>query len=77
MDEGHSEQIRKQAKSILDQFAAAFEGVSIKERAFKKEVSGFREEGEPGLSDNDFRERMFANAPHVSGDAIIAESKRW
>ena len=71
------EQIQKQAKQILDNFAESLSKVKLKEEKIKKIVGGFREEG-PGLEcDPDFRKRIFAKAPEIDGDFIIAEKKEW
>ena len=75
--EKQKEQIREQAKEILDSFARALEKVKVKEEKVKKAVGGYRKEGAGQECDNDFRDRMFANAPEKEGDCIIAEKKKW
>ena len=77
MDESKREEIRKQAKGILDSFAHSLEKVKIKGKELKREVGGFREEGNGEEGDKDFRERMFKNAPEKNKDFIIAEKKKW
>ena len=76
MDERKREEIRKEARGILDKFAKSLESVKFKEKESKKQVGGFREEGN-GKTDADFRERMFANASSTDGDHILAEKKKW
>ena len=77
MDEAKREEIRKQAKGILDSFAHSLEKVKIKGEVLKKEVGGFREENNGQEGDKDFRGRMFENAPVKNEDFIIAEKKKW
>ena len=77
IDERKREEIRKEAKRILDKFSKTLEKVSFKERDLKKKVGGFREEGEGLKSSEDFRKRMFENAPKKDGNYIIAEKKKW
>jgi len=77
MDEKEREKIRLEAKEILEKFAKTLENVKLKEKKAKKEVGGFREEGQGEHGDKDFRKRMFANAPNKNEDNIIAEKKSW
>lgn len=77
MDERKREDIRREAKSILGRFSKALESIKFKKKEFKKEVGGFREEGDGEKCDNAFRKRMFENAPKTKGDFIIAEKKKW
>ena len=76
MDERKREEIRKESKKILDKFAKSLENVKFKEKESKSSVGGFREEGN-GERNDDFRERMFANASSTDGDHILAEKKKW
>jgi len=50
---------------------------SKKEKQFGKENKGFRQEEKGFKGDEDFRKRMFANAPKKDENHIIAESKKW
>lgn len=77
MDERKKEEIREQAKKILANFAKKLESVKFKEKKAKLDVGGFREEGSGAKGDEDFRKRMFANAPEKDDDCIIAEKKEW
>lgn len=77
MDERKREEIKKEAKKILDNFSKALEKVSVKKKVLKKRVGGFREEGEGKETDMDFRDRVFDNAPDKDGDYIIGEKKKW
>ena len=77
MKEDQKEQIKKEAKKIIDNFASAIEKVKIKGKKDKKEVGGFREEKDGMKPNSDFRKRMFENAPQKNDDNIIAEKKSW
>lgn len=77
MDEAKKEQIKSEAKEILKKFSKALEGVKIKEKEGKKGVGGFRGEGQGTRGNEDFRKRMFENAPNKDDDCIIAEKKEW
>jgi len=77
MDEKKREEIRKQAKDILDKFAKTLENVRLKEKKIEGDIGGFREEGEGLKGDDDFRKRMFENASSKNGDYLIAEKKKW
>ena len=69
--------IKKEAKAILDNFALALEKVKIKKKELKKPAGGYREEKEGMQNNPDFRSRVFENAPNKNGDCIIAEKKKW
>jgi len=77
INEAKREEIRKEAKEILGKFAASLEKVKFKEKATKKEVGGFRKEGQGMKGSEDFRKRMFDNAPNKDEECIIAEKKEW
>jgi hypothetical protein len=77
MDEKKREEIRVGAKRILDNFNSSINSVKFSEKKGKKEVGGFRKQGEGMDGNKEFRERLFANAPHKDGDFIIAETKKW
>jgi len=76
-NEAKKEEIRKEAKQILDKFANALEKVKLKEKKAKKEAGGYRYEGYGKKPNADFRKRMFENAPEKDDDCIIAEKKEW
>ena len=77
ISEKEHEEIRKEARRILDSFASAFEGVDTRQKRLKRVIGGFREEGAGGDADEKFRKIMFENAPDKEGDCIIAEKKKW
>lgn len=77
ISERKREQIRKEAKIIIDNFSKALDKVKIKKKKGCAVVGGFREEGS-GIGGNEiFRKIMFSNTPNKSGDSIIAEKKSW
>lgn len=77
INEGRRAEIKKEARQILDDFSSALAKVRIKGKKTHREVGGFREEGAGMKGDEDFRRRMFENAPEKNGDFIIAEKKKW
>ena len=77
ISEQEKEKIRKEARRILDNFSKALEKVKAEKKKKKKETGGFREEKEGMKGDEDFRRRMFENAPEHNENNIIAEKKRW
>jgi len=86
IDEKKRLEIEKQAEDILRKFSESLKNVKIgAKKEGKKEVGGFRKEGvwnqgsKPPQKefDEDFRRRMFNNAPNKEGDAIVAEKKSW
>ena len=77
MDEKKREEIKSEAKEILKKFSKALENVKFKEKEGKKGVGGFRGEGAGLKGNDDFRKRMFENAPEKDDDCIIAEKKSW
>ena len=71
------EQIRQQAKKIMDEFIAALDKVPDEEIAIGFDrTDGVRSPGK-GTPDPGFRERMLKNAPKVKDDCIVAEKKQW
>ncbi len=81
INEKEQEEIRIEAKKILDNFASALGKVdikrSLKRKRLKSYVGGFREVEDGLKGDEDFRKRMFENSPKKEGDCIIAEKKKW
>jgi len=84
--EQNREEIRKEAREILERFAKTLDkvkGLKIKDsdegKDFSGELSGVRIEGKGEVcgEDGDFRKRMFDNAPKKNGDCILAERASW
>jgi Asp-tRNA(Asn)/Glu-tRNA(Gln) amidotransferase C subunit len=70
------EEIKKDAKNLLDEFSAKLEKISI--RDVKEEVGeNLREEGEGLKPNEEFREEMLENAPLVEDGLIVAERGGW
>jgi Asp-tRNA(Asn)/Glu-tRNA(Gln) amidotransferase C subunit len=72
------EEIRKEAKRILDDFSEKLE--KVKDKAKESVVERpecERKEGQGKESDSSFRKRMFENALNKNDDFIIAEKGKW
>ncbi len=77
MEEKQKEEIRKEARTILDKFAKTLDRVKVPARKEEARGEGTRVEGEGLQCDSDFRERMFENAPNKDGNCIVAEKAHW
>jgi Asp-tRNA(Asn)/Glu-tRNA(Gln) amidotransferase C subunit len=76
VSEQEKEEIKTNAKKLLDEFSSKLTKVSIKEE--KKEVEeNLRSEGKGWETNQDFKEFMFDNAPEVDDNLIIAEKGGW
>ena len=71
------EQIKKQAKEILDNFSKALASVKSEEEWNVERAEDRREDGEGVVCNSDFRKIMLENAPIHNEDFIIAEKKTW
>ena len=77
VSEKEKEDLRKQAKNIMDDFSKKLSKVKgeMKEPLIER---GKDERQEGGKCDKDFsREIMFENSPKKNKDFIVAERKRW
>ena len=80
VSEEEAENIKKEAKSIMDSFAKAIASVEqeIKEVGFVEREQQTREESkEKALQDKNFRDVFFENAPDKETDYIKAERGKW
>lgn len=77
MNEVEKEKIRKDARRIMEDFGATLNKVKTREKKKENQVGGFREEGAGESASEDFRQRMFDNAPGRKGDFLISEKKKW
>lgn len=77
MEEQEKEQIKKEAKQILDKFSKALEKVGNEAEANVERDSDRRKEGIGSQSNPEFRRIIFENAPRHDEDFIIAEKKTW
>jgi len=71
-----NQEIKKQAKKIIDNFAKELEKVKIEEARVEREQDR-REEGEGEEGDEEFRKIMFENAPDKDNDCIVGEKGSW
>lgn len=93
VSEKDKEEIKKQAKEIMDKFSEKLSNVSektfdplIDRKEFEREeriensqssTKNVGREVKGKEANSDFRERMFANAPRKNKDFILAEKKKW
>ena len=76
VDDKEKEEIRKQAKRIMDDFSKELSKVGELKESFIERGEGVRKEGDGSCLDLD-RKEMFDNAPKKNSDFIIAEKKKW
>jgi len=76
VSEKEKEEIKKQAKKLLDNFASKLKKIKTKEQLYES-GEGMREQGEPWNSDEEFRNLMFDNAPFTEDDFLVAEKGGW
>ena len=74
--EDEKEQIRKDSKKLLNEFASKLDKIKASEGHFQNE-SGTRIEGDGWTTDPEFKSTMLANAPFVENDSIVAEKGAW
>ena len=70
------EEIKKQAKEIIDNFVKALENIEVEEARVEREEDR-RKESEGKEADSEFRKIMFENAPKKKEDFIIGEKGSW
>lgn len=78
VSEKEKESIKKEAKSIMDNFAKALSKVEKEKiigEVIRKEQT--RTEKSPLKTDSEFRKAFFSNAPDKDGDFIRAEKGKW
>ena len=75
ISEKEKEEIKKQAKDILDNFSDKMSKIELGEGRVQRE-NQTRQETET-KTDPDFRKRLFDNAPRKDGDWIKAEKGSW
>ena len=76
VSEEEKEEIKRDAKKLLDDFSKKLEKIKTKEGHFSKD-SGMRIEGSGWKTNEDFKDTMFDNAPLVEDDLILAEKGGW
>jgi hypothetical protein len=70
------EEIRKDSKKLLNEFASKLSKIKAPEGHFENE-SGTREEGTGWKTDEEFKSTTFANAPFVEDNFLVAEKGAW
>ena len=70
------EDIKKNAKSLLDSFASKIEKIKVEESHFESE-EGLRDKGEGWETDTGFKNTFFCNAPETEDNFIVAEKGGW
>ncbi len=76
LEKEEKEEIKKNAKNLLDEFSSKLEKIKVKDHHFSRDF-GTREEGEPWKTDREFQDLMFLNAPFVEDNLLIAEKGSW
>ncbi len=73
----NKEEIKKEAKQIMDNFMGALSDIEIEEEFSLKRDECYRKEKEGDKTDSDFQNRFLNNAPKSSGNAIVANKGEW
>jgi len=76
VSEKEKEQIRRESKKLLNEFALKLSKIKAPEDHFEN-GKGFRDEGTGWTTDEEFKSTMLSNAPFVKDDAIVAEKGGW
>lgn len=74
--EKEKEQIRKDSKKLLNEFASKLSKIKASEGHFEN-ASGTRDEGSGWTTDEEFKSTMLSNAPFVEDEFIVAEKGGW
>lgn len=79
VSEEEKEEIRKNAKDIMDKFAEKLEKINVKDWHFESSENpdGLREEGNSWETNEDFRSIIFCNAPYTNNGFFVAEKGAW
>jgi len=77
MDEKRKNEIKKEAREMLDRFGRALDKVKVKVN--KDEISdSYRKEGKvENYKNGEFRKLFFSNVPKMDGECIVAERGHW
>jgi hypothetical protein len=76
VSEQEKEEIKKNAKKIMDEFAAKLEKIKVEESHLDK-GEGLRQEGNGWTTSESFRDPLFCNAPDSDDDYFLAEKGGW
>jgi hypothetical protein len=74
--EKEKEEIRKDSKKLLNEFASKLSSIKAKEGHFENE-SGSRDEGDGWKTDEEFQSTTLSNAPFAEDGVIVAEKGAW
>lgn len=70
------QQIKQEAKSLLNEFASKLSEIKAPEGHFENN-SGTREEGSGWKTDEEFKNTTLSNAPFVEDNFLVAEKGAW
>lgn len=76
ISEKEKEEIRKNSKKLLDEFASKLSKIKTTEKHFEN-ASGTRDESDGWNTDPEFRDLTLLNAPFVEDNSIVAEKGNW
>ena len=71
------EEIRKEAKKIMDEFMDALDKVKSADGEIGFEAGDGTRKPKSKKKDSGFRERMLDNAPKSKDGFLVAEKKKW
>ncbi len=72
-----SEDIKLEAKNIMDNFMSAMKDIEVENDFILERENSFRVEGDGDELDESFKQRFLANAKRTTGDAILANKGEW
>lgn len=75
--EKREEEIKREAKLILDKFAKALEKIKTEESFVEREEDRRKETEQEEKPDPEFRKIFFENAPAAKKECIEAERGKW
>lgn len=76
MNDLEKQEIAKQAKKVMDDFAQKLSKIDVEEQ-FLENGFGVRLEESGWETDESFRDFLFKNAPEKNSSFIIAERGKW
>lgn len=77
VDEKLKQEIKEQAKKILDNFSKALEGIEDKKLLSGIEREKQLREESKTKCDKEFKKLFLKNVPKTEGDYVLAEKKKW
>ncbi len=77
VDEKLKQEIKEQAKKILDDFSKALEGIEDKKLLSGVERDKQLREETKTFCDKEFKKLFLKNVPKTEGDYVLAEKKKW